>query len=148
MDAIGILTRQHREMEHLFAQWMKASTQDEKHHLFTGVADQLSIHITTEEQIFYPAVKAKRTEDILLESLEEHLSLKRLLADLIQLYMNEQNFEPKFKVIKEQAVEKILDENQRNELGQRILAAQKELNREVAPAEVVLEQTEAAAPLQ
>ncbi len=49
------------------------------------VGDDLTKHITSEEQVFYPAVKAKRTEDILLESLEEHLSLKRLLADLLTM---------------------------------------------------------------
>ena len=38
--------------------------------LFKRVGDELTVHVTSEEQIFYPAVKEKRTEDILLESLE------------------------------------------------------------------------------
>ena len=50
--------------------------------LLAEVGDELTVHIASEEEIFYPAVRAKRTEDVLLESLEEHLSLKRLLADL------------------------------------------------------------------
>jgi hypothetical protein len=33
----------------------------------------------------YPAVKAKRTEDILLEALEEHLGIKRVIADAREL---------------------------------------------------------------
>ncbi len=161
MDVIEILTKQHRELEQLFEQWVKSSSEDEKQRVFTSVADHLSVHITTEEQNFYPAVKAQRTKDILLESLEEHLSLKRILADLLQMDASEQTFEPKFKVLKEQAehhheeeeehlfpkVEKILNPVQREALGREILAAQGLLNKETSPAEAVIDQTAAAAPL-
>ncbi|MGI8565426.1 MAG: hemerythrin domain-containing protein, partial [Pyrinomonadaceae bacterium] len=118
--------------------------------------------ITTEEQIFYPAVKARRTEDILLESLEEHLSLKRLLADLITLDSSEQTFEPKFKVLKEQAehhheeeeehlfpkVKRILDVAQLESLGTEIAASQSELKARDKPREMVITQTGAAAHLE
>jgi hypothetical protein len=70
--------------------------------LLAEVGDHLTVHIASEEEIFYPAVHAARTEDILLESLEEHLSLKRLLADLMALAPAAPTFEPKFKVLKEQ----------------------------------------------
>ena len=129
--------------------------------LFTRVADLLTTHITAEEQIFYPAVKAKRTEDILLESLEEHLSLKRLLADLLPLEPSDQTFEPKFKVLKEQAehhhkeeeehlfpkVLKLLDETQRAQLGAEMLALQRDMDKAGEPRETVTDQTDSAVPL-
>jgi hemerythrin superfamily protein len=129
--------------------------------LFAQVADQLTLHIASEEQIFYPAVRAKRTEDILLESLEEHLSLKRLLADLLELEPSEQTFEPKFKVLKEQAehhhkeeeehlfpkVTKLLDAAHRAELGRKMLDLQNRLGKAGEPRELVTDQTDAAAPL-
>lgn len=162
MDATELLTKQHREMEQLFDRYNTTSTDEEKLRLFATLADELAVHITTEEQIFYPAVKARRTEDILLESLEEHLSLKRLLADLIALDPSEQTFEPKFKVLKEQAehhhqeeeehlfpkVQRILDEAQLEALGTEIAAAQSELKGRETPRAVVITQTEAAAPLE
>src|SRR3954470_8614421 len=103
MDAIDLLVRQHREMEAALKDVLAAVDPDAVRTLFAGVADRLTMHIESEEQIFYPAVKAKRTEDILLESLEEHLSLKRFLADLLPLEPTDKTFEPKFKVLKEQA---------------------------------------------
>ena len=162
MDVIELLTKQHREMEQLFDRYDTTSSDEEKLRLFARVADELTVHITTEEQIFYPAVKARRTEDILLESLEEHLSLKRLLADLITLDLSEQTFEPKFKVLKEQAehhheeeeehlfpkVKRILDVAQLESLGTEIAASQSELKARATPREMVITQTGAAAPLE
>lgn len=66
------------------------------------IADDLGKHIASEEQVFYPAVRARRTEDILLQSLEEHLSLKRLLADLLELEPTAETWQPKLKVLDEQ----------------------------------------------
>ncbi len=160
MDAIDMLVRQHREMERTMKQVLEAGDVEAKS-LFAQVADHLTTHIASEEEVFYPAVRARRTEDILLESLEEHLSLKRLLADLLELDPSEKTFEPKFKVLKEQAehhhkeeeenlfpkVKKLLDGGQREKLGDEMLALQQRLQRQGEPREAVAEQTDAAAPL-
>ncbi|MGZ8265010.1 MAG: hemerythrin domain-containing protein, partial [Burkholderiales bacterium] len=103
MDAIDLLRRQHNEMERALARVLETEDPSVKKERFAAIADLLTVHIASEEEVFYPAVKAARTEDVLLESLEEHLSLKRLLADLLELDPAEQTFDPKFKVLKEQA---------------------------------------------
>ena len=80
MDAVDLLTRQHRMLETTIKA-LKASTDAaERAALLAKAGDDLTVHLASEEEIFYPAVRERRTEDILLESLEEHLSLKRLLA--------------------------------------------------------------------
>lgn len=161
MDAIDLLRRQHHEMEHALEHVLEAKDPQVKKARFSDIADELSVHIASEEQVFYPAVKAERTEDILLESLEEHLSLKRLIADLIELDSADQTFDPKFKVLKEQAehhhkeeeehlfpkVTKLLDSERRRALGEEMLALQKKLGRQGEPRERVANETEAAAPL-
>ena len=160
MDAIDFLIRQHREMEKAMARVLESREVDRKA-AFAKVADHLTVHIESEEQVFYPAVKAQRTEDILLESLEEHLSLKRLMADLLELDASEQTFEPKFKVLKEQAehhhkeeeehlfpkVKKSLSPDERERLGQQMLELQNRLTKDGEPRELVMDQTDAAAPL-
>jgi hemerythrin superfamily protein len=103
MNAIDFLIAQHRALEEKMDALMDADKSSAKAALLAQVGDELTVHIASEEQVFYPAVKARRTQDILLESLEEHLSLKRLLADLLELEPVDQTFEPKFKVLKEQA---------------------------------------------
>ena len=161
MDAIDLLVRQHREMEDAMKQVLDAKDDSRVRALFATVGDHLTMHITSEEEIFYPAVRAKGTEDTLLESLEEHLSLKRLLADLLALAPADQTFEPKFKVLKEQTehhhkeeeehlfpkVKKLLDDAQRDALGNEMLALQRKLERKGEPRERVVNETEEAAKL-
>ena len=161
MDAIDLLRRQHHEMEQALAHVLKAEDPPAKKQRFAAIADLLTVHIASEEEVFYPAVKAARTEDVLLESLEEHLSLKRLLADLIDLDPTEQTFDPKFKVLKEQAEHhhkeeeehlfpaagRLLDARRRVELGDAMVQLQQKLARRGEPREIVAGQTDAAAPL-
>jgi hemerythrin superfamily protein len=160
MDAVDLLVRQHREMERAMERVLKEG-EGNAAALFAEVADHLTTHIASEEEIFYPAVREKRTEDILLESLEEHLSLKRLLADLLELDAGEKTFEPKFKVLKEQSehhhkeeeenlfpkVKRILDASEREKLGVEMLELQQRLQKRGEPRETVASQTDAAAPL-
>jgi len=162
MNAIDLLTSQHRTIEASMEKLQQGGMENWDAALFAEVADHLTVHLASEEQIFYPAVKAKRTEDILLESLEEHLSLKRLLADLLELDPGEQTFEPKFKVLHEQAehhheeeeehlfpkVAKALDAAELEALGDKMSALQQSLRREGSPREAVSEQTNQAAALE
>lgn len=102
MDAVNFLKSHHRELEAQFEELKEAEVIDRK--AFNQMADALAAHISVEEELFYPAVKAKRTEDILLESLEEHLSLKRVLSDLVGLRAEDEKFGPKLHVLAEQAI--------------------------------------------
>jgi hemerythrin superfamily protein len=161
MDAISILTDQHRKLESELKNALGARQPDARTAALARVGDDLTKHVTSEETVFYPAVKAKRTEDILLESLEEHLSLKRLLADLLTLDPAAQTWEPKLKVLNEQTehhhkeeeeklfpqVRKMFKPDELAELGQKILACQQVLVSDGAPREAVIEQTGAAAAL-
>jgi hemerythrin superfamily protein len=140
MNAIDLLTKQHRTMEEALRTVLDAPEADRRK-AFDGYADVLISHVLVEERYFYPAVKAKRTEDILLESLEEHLSLKRLVSDLLKLESTDEHFEPKLHVLKEQCehhhkeeeenlfpkVRKLLDADDLAVLGERMTTAQTEL---------------------
>lgn len=161
-DAVKFLTGQHREMESLLQQVADTHGDDATKSLFVQAADRLMVHIKAEEEIFYPAVHEACTEDDLLESLEEHLSLKRLLADLIEMEPSDKSFEPKFKVLKEQTehhhkeeeehlfpeVLKLLDENRRDALGKEMIARQLDLTKQGQPRESASNETASAAPLE
>ena len=162
MDAVELLIRQHRTLESRLERLQDAASDADRAALLAEVGDHLTVHIASEEEIFYPAVRAACTEDILLESLEEHLSLKRLLADLLELAPGATTFEPKCKVLQEQtehhhkeeeehlfpSVCKLVDAPSRLALGEEMLALQQRLQRQGAPREAVGDQTDEAAPLQ
>jgi hemerythrin superfamily protein len=161
MDAISILIDQHRKLESQLKNALSAHQSAARSTVLVAMGDDLIKHLASEEDVFYPAVKARSTKDTLLESLEEHLSLKRLLADLLTLDPAAETWEPKLKVLKEQAehhhkeeeeklfpsARKALEQNELEALGQDILARQQELQREGAPRENVIDETAVATPL-
>jgi hemerythrin superfamily protein len=161
MGAIDLLESQHREVEKLFSALEKATDKEAKTRLFEQIADKLAVHASIEEHHFYPAVKARRTEDILLESLEEHLSIKRVLADLLDTDVEDETFDAKVKVLKEQVehhvgeeegdmfpkVKKLLDATELDALEQEMVAEQTQLEEDGAPRAAISQQTEQAAPL-
>lgn len=159
MNAIDWLVKQHRRMEASFEAALEGGAGSQRA-LFDETADLLMSHVLVEEEHFYPAVEAKRTKDVLLESLEEHLSLKRVLADLVALPEGDEHFVPKLHVLKEQAehhhkeeeehlfpkARKLLADAELAALGERMEAAQLKLLEE-QPRKRAASQTEAAAKL-
>jgi hypothetical protein len=102
MDALQLLREQHNEVDELIEQIENTDDDDEKEALFAECADKLAAHATIEEKLFYPAVMEAQTEEILVESVEEHLSIKRVLSDLLDLDVDDEHFDAKLKVMKEQ----------------------------------------------
>ena len=76
LDAIDLLKAQHRAIDRLFREVQSASGTS-KATSFRELADLLATHATIEEWIFYPGVRSAETEDLLAESREEHLAIKR-----------------------------------------------------------------------
>lgn len=161
MNAVELLESQHREVEKLFSRIESAKGSSEKQKLFDTIADKLAVHAAIEEHQFYPMVKAKRTEDILLESLEEHVGIKRVIADLLRTSPGDDTFDAKVKVLKEQVehhveeeesdlfpkVRKLLDASQLEALGQEMSAEQAELEQEGQPRREIPSQIGQAAEL-
>jgi len=156
-----VLTAQHRRLELLLQTLVDAEINEERVELLARAGDELAVHLLAEEGVVYPQVRARRTEDILLESLEEHLSLKRLLADLLELAPDEATFRAKCKVLEEQSrhhhkeeeehlfpgMKVLLDAAARREMGTAVLSHEEALRAGGAPRERIGGQTDAAAPL-
>jgi hemerythrin superfamily protein len=109
-DAVAFLAAQHRAVATLFDQIQQAPAADLKARLFRQVADGLAIHATLEETHFYPAVKERRTKELLLESLEEHLGIKRILADMLDVSVTDPVFAAKLKTLKELVAHHVREE--------------------------------------
>ena len=104
MNALDLLKKQHEEVSKLFKKYEKLAEDavDERQELFEQIADRLAAHATIEEKFFYPSIKSEGTEDIVRESLEEHLSVKRLIADLLDMEPDDEAFDAKMQVLREQ----------------------------------------------
>lgn len=161
MNAVKMLKQQHREVEKLFQQLEAAKSAGPRRKIFNEIADALAVHATIEERHFYPGVKKQQTEEILLESVEEHLEIKRVIADLLEMDSDDDVFEAKVKVLQEDVehhveeeeselfpkVERLIDEEELETMGAEMAETEKELRSEGNPRDAVPEETGAAAPL-
>ena len=158
-DVVELLTSHHSAMDALFEKLEKG--EGDRNANFNDLANILAAHSTVEEKIFYPAVMAKETNGLLHESVEEHLAIKRLLADLLTMKLDKDSFQAKLNVLKENVshhahheeekklfplVRKQLDADQRAAIGNEVLVMFIELM-DSNPAKNVPSETTAAAPL-
>ena len=105
MDAIALLRDDHKTVEQLFKRFEKAGDRAyvEKRQIVDRIIEELSVHAAIEEQVFYPVARATvpGTEDVALESLEEHHIVKWLLSELVDLDPEHERFDAKVTVLME-----------------------------------------------
>jgi hemerythrin superfamily protein len=163
MNAIDLLEQQHREVEELFEEFEGAGegAHKTKERLCREISDQLTVHAEIEEKLFYPESKQENTEEILREAVEEHLGMKRLVADLMESDPADEQFQAKMKVLQEQVehhveeeekelfpkVRKACSKEELEDLGDRMQTLAEELEAEGEPSKIVPGQTDSPAQI-
>jgi hemerythrin superfamily protein len=135
MDAITLLKDDHRTVKDLFRKFEQAGDRAyaTKRKLVDRMIEELSIHASIEEQVFYPSVRhaIEQTEDDVLEALEEHHIVKWTLTELEKIDPKNERFDAKVTVLIESVrhhmeeeegemfpkVRKALSRTQLNDLG-------------------------------
>jgi hemerythrin superfamily protein len=108
MNVIDLLVRDHENVSELFRACEELDRNDpgarravlERLHL------ALEQHAAAEEQLFYPALRARvggdeEGEDSVDEAREEHRVVRELLSELVELEPSEQTYDAKLKVLKD-----------------------------------------------
>jgi len=143
-DAIALLKQDHEKVRTLLGSLEKA-TGARREKLLGQVEQELKIHTTIEEEIFYPAFReaAKKKDDqvMIFEALEEHHVVDLVLPEARE-GDNADDLEAKAKVLKELVehhadeeekdmfprARKTMDREELRELGERMAARKKELS--------------------
>ncbi len=104
LNALTLLKQDHSNVEELFHRFEVAKHDDleELTRVRDLVVKHLSRHAVVEEQVFYPAIRARLGDDtaaVVLEGLEEHHVVKLALSELEKLPANHERFRPKFTVL-------------------------------------------------
>lgn len=114
MDAIRLLKHQHKEVDELLEQLCATTVRAfrKRETLLAQVCDRLAAHAAMEEKIFYPSALTRATESLLRESLEEHLAVKRVIADLLELAVDDEQFLAKCQLLQELVRHHVKEEEQ------------------------------------
>lgn len=145
MNAVTLLEDEHvslkrmlRELDDTTDRAIKTRTE-----LLTRVTNALRAHETIEEEIFYPALKEHpRAKDIVLEGIEEHNVVDRILGELVTLAVDDEQWGAKASVMIENIEHHIEEEEsdmfvkarqvfslvELRELGVRMAARRSEVN--------------------
>jgi hemerythrin-like domain-containing protein len=113
MDAISLLTEDHREVKRLLKELEGTTERASKgrKELFDRVKRELTVHEVIEEEIFYPTLKEHpKAKDIVLEGYEEHHVVDELMGELSELPVEDETWGAKAKVMKENVEHHIEEE--------------------------------------
>ena len=104
MDAITLLKDDHDRLKKLLNE-LDATTErgvKTREQLFGRVKDELTVHESIEEEIFYPALKEHpKTKEITLEAYEEHHVVDMVMKEIEGLPFDDERWGAKFTVMKE-----------------------------------------------
>ena len=104
MDAIQLLKDDHQKMKRLLNELDGTTERGAKtrQELFAKVKEELTVHETIEEEIFYPALKEHpKAKEIVLEAYEEHGVVDMVMADIETVSFEDETWGAKFTVMKE-----------------------------------------------
>ena len=160
LDALDLLRAQHRAVDRMFRE-IQSARGTSKAISFRELADMLAVHATIEEWIFYPGVRSAETEELLAESRDEHLAVKRTLADMVDEDVDGEAFDAKLSLLEEQVHHHAMEEEEaklfprvraatdadyRAALAGAMIAMMVELQEQGAPRNAIPAETEEAAP--
>ena len=140
--AIEMLKEDHDKVKKAFKEFEKLDREDSEavQQLVQTVCEDLKVHSTLEEEIFYPAAReAIEDEDILNEAQVEHETAKMLIEQLENMGTDDPNYHATFTVLGEYVQHHIKEEEGEmfpqvkktdldlEELGQRMKQRKQEL---------------------
>jgi hemerythrin superfamily protein len=111
--AIELLKEQHDKVKKAFKEFEKLDREDreKQQQLVQSVCEDLKVHTTLEEELFYPAAReAIDDEDILNEAQVEHETAKMLIEQLENMGPEDPNFHATFTVLGEYVLHHVKEE--------------------------------------
>jgi hemerythrin-like domain-containing protein len=101
-DAIALLKADHANVQAMFERFEKTRQETTKQELARRICDELTVHATIEEEIFYPEVREEiGDEDLMDEATVEHASAKDLIAQIRRMKAGDELFDAKVTVLGE-----------------------------------------------
>lgn len=114
-DAIAMLKADHRKVEALFESYERAKD-ERKASIAKEICQELIVHSTLEEELFYPSLDGKIEEDDMLDEAHvEHDGAKMLIAELMDGSPDDEFYDAKVKVLSEQIKHHVHEEEKRGE---------------------------------
>lgn len=152
-DALAMLKADHDKVKKMFKEFERMTEDDElgeeAQQLATRICNELKVHTTLEEEIFYPEARAalEDDEDLIDEAEVEHASAKDLIGQIEGMDASEDKFAATVTVLGEYVNHHVEEEQNEmfpkvkkakqldlNEMAERMMARKQELMQEMGMA--------------
>lgn len=114
-DAIALLKADHRTVEELFEKYEATNGSQTKAKIAQQICNELKIHTTIEEEIFYPAFRGKIEDDTLDEAYVEHDGAKLLVNEIAAGNPDDPFYDAKVTVLAEEIEHHVHEEEMQSE---------------------------------
>ncbi|GAC1401501.1 MAG: hypothetical protein NVSMB52_15330 [Chloroflexota bacterium] len=113
-NAIASLKADHQAVKALFDDFENTDDRAMKTTIVNEALEELSLHATLEEELFYPAVRQSIEDEhgVMNEADEEHHVAKILIAELEEMDGSESHYDAKFTVLAENVRHHIKEEEE------------------------------------
>lgn len=114
-DVFELLKKDHQKVKKLFKEYEASGERafKKRRDLADTIFMELENHAKLEEEIFYPAVEEEAGDEglkLVAEAYEEHRLVRQLTRELRKLKAGDEDFEAKFKVLRENVEHHIEEE--------------------------------------
>ena len=150
-DAIALLKKDHEKVLAMFKKFGKMAEKEggaAKAELVANICEELKVHTTLEEEIFYPAVRAQIDEELMMDEAEvEHQSARTLIGEIESMQPGDELYDAKVVVLGEYIKHHVDEEHKEMfpkakkakvdlvALGEQMAARKEELADGAAPAQ-------------
>ncbi len=117
MDVFQLLKEDHKKVKKLFKEYEACGDKalQKKKKISQTIFNELDVHALAEEEAFYPPVSENTDsegEELVREAFEEHRLVKQLVHELREMDVQHEDFEAKFKVLRENVGHHIEEEEE------------------------------------
>lgn len=91
-DALELLTAQHDEIDSLLAVVSTSGSPAVRSATVSELAEKLTVHLAIEQEMLYPTAAQTLSDEVRRELMSEHVEIKRVLADLVWLDLDDARF--------------------------------------------------------
>ncbi|HJU06207.1 MAG TPA: hemerythrin domain-containing protein [Nitrospiraceae bacterium] len=106
-DPTVMLASDHAYVKQVMQKCLDTNSPTGRRLLVQEICDNLTIHATLEEELFYPALQrfgGQEGEEFVREALEEHQEIKRLMTDLEEEDATRPHFRTRLKTLQERVL--------------------------------------------
>jgi hemerythrin superfamily protein len=115
VNAVTLLKADHKQVKQWFEQFEASRSEKKQQQLATQICTALTVHITIEEEIFYPAfLAATKDKDVHHEAIIEHDGAKKLIAEIEASSPSDDYFDSKVHVLSEMIKHHVKEEEQKD----------------------------------